>query len=67
VLALDVDLAPLTLRDDVVFAEVMPGSFAEGLVGFDFSRAECPAQLEIPILGDFLGFGEAVFFGAAAT
>ena len=67
VLALDVILAALALGDDVVFAEILLGGFAEGLLGFDFSAAEFSAKLEIPILGDFLGFGETVFFGAAAA
>ena len=65
--AADILLAALASRDDVVFAEVLLGGLPEGLLGLDFSGAEFPAQLEISILGHFLGFGEAVFLGAAAA
>jgi hypothetical protein len=60
-------LAALTLRDDVVFAEILVGRFAEGPLVFDFSGAELATELKIPILGDFLGFGERVFFRAPAA
>jgi hypothetical protein len=43
------------------------GRFAEGSLVFDFSGAEFAAQLKIPILCDFLGLGETVFFRAAAA
>src|ERR1022692_4930716 len=63
----DVVLAALALRDDVVFPEVLVRIFAEGPLGFDFSGAEFATELKIPILGDFLGFGETVFFRAPAA
>jgi hypothetical protein len=55
------------LRDEIVFTEELLGSFAEGFLGLDFSGAEFATELEVPILGDFLGFGETVFFRAAAA
>ena len=67
VLALDVDLAALALRDDVEFAQELVGGFAESFFCFDFSAAGFAAQLQIPVLGDFLGFGEAVFLRAGAA
>ena len=63
----DVVLAALTLRNDVVFAEILVGRFAEGPLVFDFSGAEFATELKIPILCDFLGFGERVFFRAPAA
>jgi hypothetical protein len=60
-------LAALTLGDDVVFAEVLVGRFAEGPLAFDFSGAEFATELKIPILGDFLRLGETVFFRAPAA
>ena len=66
VLAFDVDLAALALRDDVVFAQVLFGSLAESFFCFDFSAAEFSAELQVPILGDLFGFPEAVFFRACA-
>ena len=64
VLAFDVDSASLPLCDDVVFTQVKIRRFAEGFFGLNFPVAEFAAQLEIPILGDFLGFGEALFLRA---
>ena len=64
VLAFDVDLAALALRDDVVFAQVLVRGFAEGFFCFDFAGAELAAKLQIPVLGDLFGFGEAVFLRA---
>src|ERR1039458_8719428 len=63
----DVVLAALTLGNDVVFAEVLVGRFAEGPLAFDFSGAEFATELKIPILGYFLGLGETVFFRAPAA
>ena len=39
-LAFDVDLAVLALRDDVVFTKESFGCFAEGFFCFDFSATE---------------------------
>jgi hypothetical protein len=60
-------LAALTLRDDVVFAEILVGRFAEGSLVFDFSGAKLASELKIPILCDFFCFGERVFFRAPAA
>ena len=67
VLALDVVLVSLALRDDVVFLQILFGGFAVGLFGLDLSIAELAPQLEVPVLGDFLGFGEALFLRRAAS
>jgi hypothetical protein len=40
--------------------------FAKALFALDFSGAEFSAQLQIPVLGDLLGFREALFLGADA-
>src|SRR5207245_6045899 len=40
--------------------------FAEGFFGLYFTGAEFSAELQVPILGDLLGFREAVFFRAGA-
>jgi hypothetical protein len=67
VLPFDVVVAALALRDDVVFAQTQFGPFAEGFLCFDFSGAEFAAQLQIPVLGDLVGFREAVFLRAGAA
>ena len=64
VLAPEVALAALALREDVVFTQELFGCFAEGSFCFDFSAAEFPAELQIPILGNLLGFREALFLCA---
>src|SRR5208337_2934226 len=56
--------AALALREDVVFTQKLFGCFAEGFFCFDFSAAEFPAELQIPILGNLLGFREALFLCA---
>jgi hypothetical protein len=67
VLPSDVHLAALALSDEIVFTVVLRRRFAEGFLGLDFSAAEFAAELEVPILGDFLGFGETVFFRTPAA
>ena len=37
----------------------MGRDFAKGLFGFDLSKAEFSAQLQIPVLGDLFGCREA--------
>ena len=66
VLAFYVALVALPLGHDVVLAQVMGRDFAKGLFGFDLSGAEFSAQLQIPVLGDFLGLRETFFLGADA-
>ena len=44
----------------------MGRDFVNSLFAFDFSGAEFSAQLQVPVLGDRLGFREAFFFGADA-
>ena len=61
VLSSRICLAALALRDDVEFAQVLIGGFAESLPGFQLTAAEFSAQLEIPVFGELLGFGEAFF------
>ena len=39
---------------------------ANGLFALDFSVAEFSAELQIPVLGEFLGFRQALFLGADA-
>jgi hypothetical protein len=41
--------------------------FAKRLFALDLPSEEFPAKLQIPVLGDFLGFGEALFLRAGAT
>lgn len=60
VLASEVAFAAFGLRDDVVFTQKLFGCFAEGFFCFDFSAAEFPAELQIPTLGNLLGFREAL-------
>jgi hypothetical protein len=57
----------LTLRDDVVFAQVLFRRFAKSFFGFDLAGAELSSELQVPVLGDLLGFREAVFLGARAA
>jgi hypothetical protein len=61
VLAVDVDLAALALRDEVVFAQELFRGFAEGLFCFDFAVAELAAKLQLKILRDLFGAREAIF------
>jgi len=61
--AVDVDLAALALRDEVILAQELLRGFAECLFGFDFAVAELAAKLEVPVLRDLFGSGEAVFLG----
>jgi hypothetical protein len=61
VLAVHVSFVALSLRDDVVFAEVVFRHFAKRLFALDPPSAEFPAKLQIPVLGGCLGFGEALF------
>src|SRR6266851_4069403 len=67
VLAFHVDLAALALRDDVVFAQVLFRRFAKGFFGFDLAGAELAPELQVPVLGDLLGFREALFLRARAA
>ena len=66
-LAFHVSLVALSLRHDVELAQVVLRHFAKGLFALDLAGAEFSAQLQVPILGDFLGFGEALFLRAGAT
>ena len=66
VLAFYISLVALPLGDDVVVVQVMCRDFAKGLFAFDFSGAKFSALLQVPVLGDFLGFREAFFLGADA-
>ena len=59
--------AALTLRDDVEFAQILFGRFAERLPAFQFAAAQFSAQLKIPGLRKFLCFGEALLFGGCAA
>ena len=67
VLAVHIVLVPLPLRHDVVLAQKMFRHLAKCLFGFEFSSAKLPPKLEIPVLGDILGFGEALFLRAGST
>jgi hypothetical protein len=40
---------------------------AKGLFGFELSSEKFSPKLEIPVLSDVLGFGEAFFLRAGAT
>jgi hypothetical protein len=66
VLAFHISLVALPLGHDVVLMQVMLRNLAKGLFGFDFSGAEFSAKLQIPVLGDLLGFREAFILGADA-
>src|SRR3984957_11061127 len=61
VLAVDIDLAALALGDEVVLAQKLFRSFAEGFFCFDFAVAKLAAKLQIPVLRDFFGSREAIF------
>ena len=54
----------MPLRHDLVLMEVVLRNLAKGLFGFDFSGAEFSAKLQVPVLGDPLGFRGAFFLGA---
>jgi len=66
VLAVDVLFVTLSLGDDVVLMQVVFGHVAKHLFALDLSGAESSAKLLDTVLGDFLGFREARFFGAGA-
>jgi len=65
VLAGDITFIALPLCNHVILAQVLRVGFAKDLLGFDFAVAEFSPQLQIPILGDFLRFGQAFLFGGA--
>jgi hypothetical protein len=67
VLAFYVMLIAFALRHDVVLAQVVLRNFAKGLFAFDFAVVEFSAEPQVPVLSDFLGFGEALFFRAGAA
>src|ERR1039458_8962448 len=51
----------LALGDDLVFALELHSGFAEGFFAGYFTVPGFAAQPEIPVLGEILGLGEAVF------
>src|SRR5229473_4143171 len=53
----------LALGDDLVFALELRRGFAEGFFAAQFAGAGLAAQAQIPVLGEVLGLGEAVFLG----
>jgi hypothetical protein len=67
VLAFHVSLVALSLRHDVELAQVVLRHLAKALFAFDLASAEFSAELQVPILGDLLDFGEALFSRARAT
>ena len=66
-MALDPALAALALGDDAVFLGELAGGIGEGLLGLEQAGAAFAAQTEIPIFGDLLGAGDALFAGARAV
>src|SRR5260221_1488299 len=65
--AVDPAGASLAFGDDLVFLEELVGDLPEDLFRFEEAGAVLAAQLEIPILGDLLGEGEAFLLGACAA
>jgi hypothetical protein len=53
----------LALGDDLVFTLELDSGFAKGFFVVYFAVAGLAAQLQIPILGEVLGLGQAVFLG----
>jgi hypothetical protein len=53
----------LALGDDLVFALELHGGFAKGFFAGYFTVPDLAAQSQIPVLGEVLGLGEAVFLG----
>ena len=53
----------LALGDDLVFALELHSGFAKGFFVVYFAVAGLAAQLKIPVLGEVLGLGQAVFLG----
>ncbi len=66
VLSARIGRAPLSLRDDVEFAQGQLSRFAEQFSAFQLTVAELAAQLQIPVFCDFLCLREAVLFGGCA-
>src|ERR1022692_3538656 len=56
----------LALGDDLVFALELHSGFAEGFFAGYFTVPDLAAQPQIPVLGEVLGLGEAVFLGRNA-
>src|ERR1700687_76073 len=67
VVLFDVGLASLALGDDLVFPQELLRRVAKGFLCLDFAAAQLAPELQVPVLGDLLGFGQAVFLGAAPT
>ncbi|MCR4282647.1 MAG: hypothetical protein NUV72_06440 [Bauldia sp.] len=63
---LDIFRVALPFGDDLVFAGELVGRLPEGLFVGDLPAARLAAQLEIPVLGEILGAGEAVLLRAHA-
>src|SRR5450756_880644 len=53
----------LALGDDLVFALELHCGFAESFFVAYFTAPGLAAQLQIPVLGEVLGLGQAVFLG----
>lgn len=53
----------LALGDDLVFALELHSGFAEGFFAGYFTVPDLATQSQIPVLGEVLGLGEAVFLG----
>ena len=64
--ALNVLGIALALGDDLVFALELHGGFAEGFFAGYFTVPDLAAQSQIPVFGEVLGLGEAVFLGRDA-
>src|ERR1017187_5371705 len=67
VLSTRIGRAPLSLRDDVEFAQVQLTRFAEQFPAFQLTVAELAAQLQIPVSCNFLCLRETVFFRGRAS
>ena len=57
VLTPEIGFAALTLRDDVVFAQILLRGLAKTFPRFQLSGAELSAKLEIPVLCNLFGSG----------
>jgi len=64
---LDPARAAMALGDDLVFLEELFSHLAEELFRFEKAGAILAAQLQIPILGNLPGEGEALLLGAGAA
>src|ERR1039458_6732912 len=67
VLSARIGRAPLSLGDDVEFAQVQLSRFPEQFAAFQLAAAEFAAQLQIPVFCEFLCLREALLWSLCAS